>query len=68
MSVLYIVVEMSKGTVMDNYNSLVNAMGYTAANLIFIAKLHIMREGSSNLNSSRFEEAIERFEKTAYYE
>lgn len=67
-SIVYLVVEMSKGTLMDHYNLLVNAMGYASANLIFVAKLYIMREGSECLSNSRFEKAIDRFEKTAYYE
>lgn len=66
--VMYLVVEMSKGTLMENYNSLVNALGYAAANLIFVTRLFIMREGSQDISTSRFEEAIDRFERTAYYE
>jgi hypothetical protein len=40
---------------MDHYNNLVNLMGYAAANLIFIAKLYILRERTQNISSSKLE-------------
>lgn len=41
-SIIYVILEMSKGTVLESYNNLVNMVGHSASNLIFIAKLFIM--------------------------
>lgn len=41
-SIIYVILEMSKGTLLENYNNLVNMVGHSASNHIFIAKLFIM--------------------------
>lgn len=64
---LYVAVELCKGTLHEQYNNLGNFVGYSAASLVLIAKLYILSEKSTELSQSRFEEAIAVFEKTAYY-
>jgi hypothetical protein len=53
-AVLYVSVELSKGTLHDNYNNLGNFIGHSAASLVLMAKLYILSQKPQELRASRF--------------